>query len=436
MEMTAQRARWRFAISLRALMVIVLVLGGGLRWVMNRRGGRREAVRALKDAGGSVLFDYEFAAEGFDPARKSWAPAGLRQIVGDEFFHEVTRVARLDLSPPNGTGADRALAALYRLDRLRSLGLTDPPRGTALTGFGELKQLTLGLSQPGGNRPVHLGLLPSLEEARLNGPGVNDSLLPNLAAEPMLRFLALENTRITDAGLARLDGPANLDALWVSYSGLSDAALPHLVRFRKLNVLMLNGNPRVTDEGVRYLARHLSSLRHLIVGETGVTDAGLASLGGFDALEGLQIDGQGARISDAGLEHLVGLEHLEVLNLSGSGVTDAGLASLQALRRLRWLNLSKTGITDAALAKLSRYTGMKDLFLNETTITDSGLKHIHGLTSLRLLTLDGTAVSLEGVAQLKATLAPTVHISARRLVVALPQAPKSLHEQSPRPDVP
>ena len=47
----------RVRISLRGLMVVVLVIGGGLGWVMQRARVQREAVAAIRRAGGSVLYD-------------------------------------------------------------------------------------------------------------------------------------------------------------------------------------------------------------------------------------------------------------------------------------------------------------------------------------------------------------------------------------------
>ena len=158
---------------------------------------------------------------------------------------------------------------------------------------------------------------------------------------------------MTDAGLARLGGLVELEVLWCGNAEVTDAGLASLVKLKKLDVLELNGNPGVTDEGVRFLSENLPGLKHLLVSRTGVTDAGLDYLNGFTGLEGLQVEGQGAKITNAGLARLAGLVHLEVLNAGRSGVTDNGLGHLQGLRKLRWLNLNGTAIGDARPASLN-----------------------------------------------------------------------------------
>ena len=66
------KKRRRFGLSLRALMVLVLILGGGLGWIAHRARVQREAVAAIEKAGGKV--DYNL------PGKKS--SARLDGVVG------------------------------------------------------------------------------------------------------------------------------------------------------------------------------------------------------------------------------------------------------------------------------------------------------------------------------------------------------------------
>src|SRR5262249_9079810 len=54
-------SRWRrrFTVSVRALMAFVLVAGGGVGWVVHRARVQREAVAAIRQAGGRVFYDWE-----------------------------------------------------------------------------------------------------------------------------------------------------------------------------------------------------------------------------------------------------------------------------------------------------------------------------------------------------------------------------------------
>ena len=52
------RRRRRFMISLRTMMILVLVFGGWLGWFVRRVQIQQDAVAAVKNAGGSVFYDW------------------------------------------------------------------------------------------------------------------------------------------------------------------------------------------------------------------------------------------------------------------------------------------------------------------------------------------------------------------------------------------
>src|SRR5262245_56417169 len=80
------------------------------------------------------------------------------------------------------------------------------------------------------------------------------------------------------------------------------------------------------------------------VGQSGVTDAGLAHLRRLENLRAVRMED--AQVNDAGLGYLAGLPHLQELWLmSTGGVTDAGWAHLARMTELRELVLYHTGIT-------------------------------------------------------------------------------------------
>jgi hypothetical protein len=51
----------RMRLSVRALLILVLILGSGFGWVAYRVRVQRDAVAAIKRAGGSVEYDYLWA---------------------------------------------------------------------------------------------------------------------------------------------------------------------------------------------------------------------------------------------------------------------------------------------------------------------------------------------------------------------------------------
>ncbi len=120
--------------------------------------------------------------------------------------------------------------------------------------------------------------------------------------------------------------------------------------FDEIEMVNLN-NTQVTDAGLAQLQR-LTGLHSLNLSDTEVTDAGMAHLQGLSGLEGLSLIN--TKVTDVGLAHLQGLTGLQVLRLDKTQITDAGLAHLQKLTRLQGLTLTNTQITDAGLAQLRR----------------------------------------------------------------------------------
>src|SRR5690242_6517306 len=78
----------RRGLSLKMLMLAVLVVGGGLGWIVHKAHVQREAVAAILKAGGRVQFDWEDDRHGLAPGRPGW----LRTHLGPGFFEEVTYV--------------------------------------------------------------------------------------------------------------------------------------------------------------------------------------------------------------------------------------------------------------------------------------------------------------------------------------------------------
>ena len=67
---------------------------------------------------------------------------------------------------------------------------------------------------------------------------------------------------------------------------------------------------------------------------------------------------------DAELEKLKGLTSLTQLDVDGCrGVTDAGMEHLQGLNNLEWLNISHTQVTEAGLKHLKGMTNLETLFI-------------------------------------------------------------------------
>jgi hypothetical protein len=173
-------------------------------------------------------------------------------------------------------------------------------------------------------------------------------------------------------------------------------------------------NLQFDDAALARLAkRHGDRITGLYLENTGVTDTGLRNLNKFTALRHLTIRSYRQRkrsgtpelpqpITDAGLAHLKGLNHLWTLNLSDLPVTDAGLAAVNELPELMSLYLSNTKVQGHGLAQLKSLPRLSILCLDGSAMTEDGLKALSGATSLRILSLNHVPLTPNALPLLKA----------------------------------
>lgn len=350
--------RRRLAVSVRALMLLVLAIGLVLGWKINRAKTQKRAVALIEKAGGSVVHDYSF--DGTHPYKNREsppAPAWLRARLGDEFFQEVTSVSFYN------PVTDDQIAPIADFDRLLAFEL----HRTHVTdaGLARLKSLNwlrqLHIEQKG----LSIGEINSKEVRKIFQE--LDHLTYNQKVGEIMRR---RGAAITDAGLAHLASLTSLQELTLLLPGITDAGLAHVGKLTDLRVLKLI-NTGVGDAGLVHL-KGLNRLRELTITGEGVTDAGVASLAGLTGLRSLAL--WHTRITDAGLAHLERMDQLEVLDLQGSlDLTDRGLSALEKRKGLSELKLSETILTDAGMAHLAGLSGLETLDLTANEITDAGL---------------------------------------------------------------
>jgi len=125
---------------------------------------------------------------------------------------------------------------------------------------------------------------------------------------------------------------------------------------------------------------------------------------------------------------VAGLPHL-VLFLDHTNTTDAGLEHLKGLDNIVWVSLNHTHISDAGLRHIGELTNLESLCLDGTRVTDAGLKFLVGLSDLSFLTLDNTQVTDAGLEHLHSmSNLKNVSIVATRVS---PEGWNTLHERLP-----
>jgi hypothetical protein len=247
---TSRRLRKLLRVSMRTMIVLVLVVGGGMGWLVRGARIQRAAAAAITGNGGSVMYDWEWnAAKGYTGGDER-VPKWLSDRIGVDYFGHITSVwLRIT------TDEDTALVPVTRLAQLQELRLS----GSSLsdTGLARLSRIT------------------SLSRLDMDYSRFSDAGLENLKGLTRLSVLSLNGTRLTDAGLAHLKGLTSLTELNIAGTRITDAGLAHLKGLTSLTELNI-ASTRITDAGMAHLG--LRNLSVLNVMNTRITDAGVIEL--------------------------------------------------------------------------------------------------------------------------------------------------------------
>ncbi len=398
--------------SLRALMLLVLVVGAVLGWRANRAHHQKRAVEAIKALNGTVQYDFEYAFDrpinpGSPRPTAPDGPAWLRKLIGDEYFQEVTLVNfREPLTgplPPELEQLDQVEYLIYEVkapvsDHLALLGRLISLKAVAPSGPGitdatvevvaklpQLKKLQLSRTAVTDAGLAHIAKYSHLTEIGLgNNPTITEVGLANLlASQPGLDTLVLNSMAVTDSVLASLKNTTGLRRLQIQHSTLTDAGLDSIKDLTDLEYLMINApESSMTDKGLAHLQR-LVKLRELYFTASQVGDDGLAALEGLQNLERLDML---TGLADAGLSHITALSNLKQVNLINfSKLSDAGLLSLGKLTNLRKLGLIGCDVSDPELVHLRGLKALRDLDLRNTPVTDEAIADFRtALPSVRI----------------------------------------------------
>ncbi len=192
------RLRRRFLrFSVRGMIVLVLLIGGGLGWLVRCAHSQRDAVAAIRAASGAVQYEWEWKNGKAIDAGSPPTPKSLIELLGIDFFGDVTTV---------------------RLNYATILGLNHTKVDAAI---------------------MRVGLLPRLEKLDLEASTIDDAKLANVQGLTGLVELNLVNTRVTDTGLAHLRHLTKLSKLRLAGSDVRDAGLAHLGNLTNLSALGL-----------------------------------------------------------------------------------------------------------------------------------------------------------------------------------------------------
>uniref|UniRef100_A0A4W4GXM4 Uncharacterized protein n=1 Tax=Electrophorus electricus TaxID=8005 RepID=A0A4W4GXM4_ELEEL len=338
-------------------------------------------------------------------------------------------------SPPKKAFRTPSVPSLFALARRATVSLMTAPRmqySSSLAGLTpELAELLLShmaserLLRP---RTLELFFGCPLRMFVLNSyPYTTNELLRQLRAFTALKHLSLVNSPlITDAALSVLSNLLKLQHLNLSScSKLTDCCLQHITNLKCLSFLALD-KTKVSDAGLlKFLQSSPSVLSHLSLNETAITDTTVSVLPAcVPQLRILSI----ARTTVSDVSALVELRYLQTLHLDGTRVREDSLQAiathtsllalslasipvadgnhtLELISGLRLTQLTLPGrlsVTDAGLPYLSKQTLLSELDLTDyTQLTDQGISQLASMTRLKKLSLSNTQVSDVGLTSLK-----------------------------------
>lgn len=313
--------------------------------------------------------------------------------------------------------------------------------GATVNKDGDGKVVSIDTRTAPGFGDEQLSLVTSfdrLTSLSLENSVVTDEGLATVKEIPSLKTLNLRKcAKITDAGLEHVAELPNLERLILLYNkdGLTNECMKSIAKIASLRALDIRGCVQIKDEGLLAMAplKNLVDFKHR---GFNVTNDGLAVFQELPQLRVLMMQ-DAANVDDGGMEHLAGLNSLSNLDMTGTSIEDPGLAALSGKKlkdlRLRntlvegigfdqlessydtltYLDLNESFANDDGLAKVAPFKNLETLLVWQTDVTDAGLAVVGELPKLNKLQLkalgDVTDAGMDHVA--KATMLVDLDLS-------------------------
>jgi len=281
---------------------------------------------------------------------------------------------------------------------------------------------------------------------------VTDKDLLVLTGLERLESVLWQKLTITPAAFDVLHSCPEVKHLTLQYNSLGDELWPHLAGIKKLQRVG-HGFDSLPVQGLGISQLSPETVEDLFLGNTRITDAGLAEIGKLAGLT--KLDMETSTITDSGMPALAALKNLTGLTVRGTNVTVAGLAALKglpltsisygtsmdsftsqlpeiatlfpklvrlalprevsptaddwkkiaaALPRVQKVGINSRKFTDSCCEGLELLPELEEIDLTYGALTDAGIVRLAGLKKLRWLSVRDvplTDASLETFADMK-----------------------------------
>jgi hypothetical protein len=245
--------------SVRAMLVLVLMIGLPLGWWSRNAQIQRAAVRKIDALNAAVIYEFEVLDEG-------------RATPEAEYRVFLAKLgAGATVQAPDSPAANNRPEEPWKEWTRTNLGVdyVDAVTQVIAEHSSTIRDVDLAT----------LAEFPKLELLNLGETPIGDAGLVHLATLRNIRVLHLDTTQVTDAGLAHLEGLDKLETLSLGDNGeaITDLGLARLIPLKKLQLLEIGG-PKITDDGLMYLQALTNLKRLYLIEAPNVTEAGIARL--------------------------------------------------------------------------------------------------------------------------------------------------------------
>ncbi|SAL94873.1 hypothetical protein [Absidia glauca] len=244
---------------------------------------------------------------------------------------------------------------------------------------------------------------------------ITDAGIKQLESLRYLEYLDVSNCKITDKGLKSITELPSLVYLNMAKTHITDTGLQWFTTHTRchpfLATLILSGCKAIQSPATFASLQDFSALTHVALDGTGIGKQQRAPMKHMNkGLETLEV-GNTALTDDDLVQLFPNREHelddilirftgipLRHLDLTGFlNITDAGVQHIGQMKHLNYLSLTGTKVTDDGLLQLQELHELEKLYLDQTNVSDRGLLALKGLTKLTTLCLGRTRVSNAGL---------------------------------------
>ena len=149
-----------------------------------------------------------------------------------------------------------------------------------------------------------------------------------------------------------------------------------------------------------YVLGRLSKLRELEILDlsgAGVSDDDFKLIARCETLKKLWVGQDGGKVTAAGIAELSGLPNLASLGLDNLALSDEAMDSIAGHTTLKRLYMDGTQVTDDGVSKLTGLQGLMGIGLQGTSITDAAIDALLAMKELEEVRIGNTGVTNAGV---------------------------------------